>query len=317
MKRFIPTIILVVACIGAFWYASSQSFFKSEDDESKPKSLVTVKQDDITGIQIKQGGIELQKKDGKWALTKPAAYPTNAYSGDSWTGSFIALTQDDEIEENATDLSKYGLSNPEQEFSVTLADGSSKTVQIGLPLPIAGHHYAKLKDAPNVYRVADEQITALQKEVYDFVDRSPFQMTYNEVANIQMEWNGASKTLQKADPAKTSTESSWWFQGRELKGTDVEPILDKMLLMSSDEMVKAVSEIDRSAPEMKLVLKSVKEGKETTSTYLGNVEGDRIWIGLQEGPWAYAVPTTTIQELFDRIKPPEAPQEAPQGAPAQ
>jgi hypothetical protein len=305
MKRFIPTIVLVVVCIGAFWYASSQSFFKKEDDADKPKPIVTVKQEDVAGIQIKQGGIELQKKDGKWAVTKPAAYPTNAYSGDSWAGAFIALTQDSEIDANPSDLSKYGLTSPAQEFGVTMADGSSKTLQIGSALPIAGHSYAKLKDAPNVFRVSDEQIKTLQKDVSEFVDKSPFQMTYNEVSSVQMEWKGATKTLTKVDPAKTSTESAWKLGDKEMKGTDVEPILDKMLLMSSEQMVKAISEIKMDAPEMKLQLKSTKDGKETTAAYVGKIEGEQIWIGLQSGPWVYSVPVATIQELFDRIKLPE------------
>ncbi|GAA3412693.1 DUF4340 domain-containing protein [Paenibacillus hodogayensis] len=306
MKRFIPTIILVVVCIGAFWYASSQSFFKKEDDAAKPKPLVAVKQTDITGIQIKQGGVELQKKDGKWTMSKPAAYPTNAYSGDSWAGAFIALTQDDEIEANASDLSKYGLSAPEQEFAVTLADGSVKTVQIGASLPIAGHRYAKLKEAPSVYRVPEDQITALQKDVAEFVDKSPFQMTYNEVSNIQMDWKGASKTLQKVDVAKTSTESAWKLGDKELKGSDVEPILDKMLLMNSDEMLKAASEVKLDGPEMKLALKSSKDGKETASVYVGKIDGEQIWLAQQGGMWAYSIPVATIQELFDKIKVPEA-----------
>jgi hypothetical protein len=306
MKRFIPTIVLVVVCIGAFWYASSQSFFKKEDDADKPKPIVTVKQEDVAGIQIKQGGIELQKKDGKWAVTKPAAYPTNAYSGDSWAGAFIALTQDSEIDANPSDLSKYGLTSPAQEFGVTMTDGSSKTLQIGSALPIAGHSYAKLKDAPNVFRVSDEQIKTLQKDVSEFVDKSPFQMTYNEVSNVQMEWKGSSKSLSKVDPAKTSTESAWKLGDKEMKGTDVEPILDKMLLMSSEQMVKAISEIKMDAPEMKLQLKSTKDGKETTAAYVGKIEGEQIWIGLQSGPWVYSVPVATIQELFDRIKLPEA-----------
>jgi hypothetical protein len=79
-----------------------------------------------------------------------------------------------------------------------------------------------------------------------------------------------------------------------------------MLLMSSEQMVKALSEIKMDAPELKLQLKSTKDGKETTAAYVGKIEGEQIWIGLQSGPWVYSVPVTTIQELFDRIKLPEA-----------
>lgn len=313
MKRFIPTIILVVLCIGAFWYASSQSFFKSEEEESAEKPLVTVQQSDITKFQIKHDGVALEKKDGKWAITQPAAYPTNAYSGDSWTGSLTSIKQDMEIEANPSSLAPFGLDKPQQEFEITLADGTVRTVQVGSSLPIAGHHYVKLKEEPAVYRVADDQIQPLQKDVSEFVDKSPFQMVYTDVSYVQMEWNGATKTLQKNDVSKSSTESAWTFEGKEMTGREVEPILDKMLLMSSDQMVRSMAEMNMSSPEMKIVLKSHKDGKETTATYIGKVAADRIWIGLQEGPWAFEVPLMSIQELFDRIKLPDTPQQPAAG----
>lgn len=305
MRRFIPTIVLLVVCIGAFLYAYSQNFFKEEDTSVKPKPLFTIKKEDITGIQIKPAGIELQKKDGKWSLSKPEAYPTNAYSGDSWTGAFVGITQEGEIDANPTDLAKFGLSSPTQEYTATLADGSTKTLQIGSALPIAGHFYGKLKDEPAVYRVGGEQLKSLQKEPVDFVDKSPFQMVFNEVSNVQIEWKGTTRSMQKADVTKQANQSTWWLGGKELKGNEAEPILDKILLMSSDQMVKAKSELKMDAPEMKLEIKSTKDGKETsTVTYVGKIIEDAVWIADQSKPWAFTIPVTTIQELFDRFQPP-------------
>ena len=51
MKRFIPTILLVVICIGGFWYASSKDFFQEKKDE--PKSLLTLKQEDVQAVSVK------------------------------------------------------------------------------------------------------------------------------------------------------------------------------------------------------------------------------------------------------------------------
>src|SRR5690606_3494637 len=107
------------------------------------------------GIVIKQGNLALQKKDGEWSMSEPEAYPVSSYTGDSWVRSFAQLLQEGVLDENPTDLAPYGLSNPEQEFTLSVEDGSSITVQVGSPLPIVGHHYVKLKDAPAVYKVAD------------------------------------------------------------------------------------------------------------------------------------------------------------------
>ncbi|MDF2724579.1 MAG: hypothetical protein K0Q59_4254 [Paenibacillus sp.] len=307
MKRFIPTIVLVVVCIGAFWYASSKNFFKEEDTTVKPMPLMTIKKEDISGIAISQGGVELKKgSDGKWALAKPEAYPTNAYSGDSWTGAFAGLIQDGEIDANPTDLSKFGLSSPSQEFTATMADGSTKTVQIGAALPIAGHYYGKLKDQPNVYKISEEQLKPLQKTPEDFTDKSPFQMLFNEVTNVQMDWKGANRGIQKADTTKDANQTIWRLGGQELKGPDAESILDKILLMSSEEMVQKKSDIKMDAPEMKLVIKSLHEGKEVVSSYIGKIIDADVWIADESKPWAFTIPVGTIQELFDKFHVPAA-----------
>ena len=313
MKRFIQTILLVVVCIGAFWYASSQNFFKQEDLTGKPQPLITLNEDDIVKIRINKGNIELNKnEDGKWTMTQPADYPVNTYSPDSWAGTFSKLMHEGEIDPEPADLSAFGLNNPEQQFTVTLADGTTKTLLVGSSLPIAGHHYAKLADAPAVYKLPDSQINSLQKEPFDFLERGPFKMVYNEVSSVKMDWKGQSKLLVKKDPTKYATETDWTLDGKDLSGREAEPMLDKMLLMSTDEMVKAASEVNVDSAEMRIELKSYKDGTETTDIYIGKIEEEKVWIVRQGFNWAYAMPVSTIQELFDRLTPPQTEQ-----APAQ
>ncbi|PYI51224.1 DUF4340 domain-containing protein [Paenibacillus flagellatus] len=306
MKRFIPTIVLVVVCIGAFWYASTQSFFKKKDEETASKPLVAVKSDDVTGVKIKEGGLEFQKKDGQWAMVKPSVYPLESNAVEGWLAGFTSLTHDGEVEANPADLSVFGLKDPAKEYEVTLADGSVKTVQIGSPLPIAGHFYAKLKDAPAVYKLPEQEATSLAKDAFGFMNKTPVKMTYNEVSGLQVDWKGASKSIVKSEPAKTASESAWKLGDQELKGSDAETMLDKLLLMTTAVPVRPASELKLDAAELKLTVKSTKDGTESTNAYAGKVDGDNVWIVKQGDAWAYAVPTATIQELFDAMKVPEA-----------
>lgn len=303
MKRFLPTIILVVVCIAGFWYASSQNFFKKEE-EATTKPLVTVKKEDITAFSLKTGTdtVELQLKDNVWSMSKPSALPLSTMDVDGWTSSFVSLTQDGEVDANPSDLAGFGLANPASEYTVTLKNGSTQTVQVGNPLPIAGYSYVKLKDAPNVYKLSDTTLQGLQKQAIDFMKKMPIEFTYSDVQSLVMTWNGASKTLTKSDTTKTASESTWKFGEKELQGTDATAVLDKALLLSTDQLAKPASQVTAGAPELKVDVKQSKEGKETTESYTGKVDGDNVWIVKQGDTWAYAVAKTTVQEMFDALQ---------------
>lgn len=303
MKRFVPTIILVIVCIGAFWYASSQSFFKKAE-ESTAKPLVTVKKEDITAVKLKTGAdnIEMELKDGKWTMSKPQAIPLSSFETDTWASSFVTLTQEGEVDANPTDLSGFGLQTPAQEYEVTLKGGSVKTVQVGAPLPIAGYYYVKLKDAPNVYKVSETAIQGLAKTPMDFMEKMPIAVTYSDVLSVSLTWNGASKSLTKSDPAKTASESAWKFGDKELTGSEATSFLDQILLLSTDQLAKPSSSIKLDSPELKLELKQKKDGKDSTDAYTGKVDGETVWIVKQGDTWAYGVPKASVQDLYDALK---------------
>ncbi|MGO4274152.1 hypothetical protein AB4Z22_30695, partial [Paenibacillus sp. TAF58] len=84
MKRFIPTILLVVICIGGFWYASSKDFFQEKKDE--PKSLITLKQEEVQSLSVKteEQQIELARSGSGWEMKKPEAAPVNTNQVGSW-----------------------------------------------------------------------------------------------------------------------------------------------------------------------------------------------------------------------------------------
>lgn len=306
MKRFIPTIVLVVLCIGAFWYASTQSFFKKEEPKQESGPLLSVPSASVTGVKIKPGDLEFTKKGDQWAMVRPSPLPTDHFAVGSWLNVFTTLMHNGVVEESPADLSVFGLSNPSAEYEITLSNGSVQTVLIGSPLPIPGNYYAKLKQSPAVYKVGEQSLSSLRKETLDFMDKLPIEATYNEVSSIRIEWKGATKTLTKSDPAKTASESAWKLGDQELKGTDVGSMLDKVLLISTEKLVRPATEVKLASPELKLQLKSTKEGKESTVDYSGKVENDEVWLVKQGDAWAYSIPVEEIQGIFDAIKPPAA-----------
>lgn len=128
--------------------------------------------------------IKSENEEGGFTLTKPASGKS------SWTIEEItSINQnkakiDDVIskcgnleaskiaEENAEELAKYGLDEPQASFTVSYNDGSSKTVLVGDVAPDAKYTYIKLADSSTVYMMLGSRLTDLISSANDYADLS-------------------------------------------------------------------------------------------------------------------------------------------------
>lgn len=310
MKRLIPTMILVVLCIGGFWFASSKDFFKEKTPEAP--ALVTVNKEEVAGYTIKKGDtvIELQKKDGGWTMTRPSAIPLNAVQPAAWIDSFNTVKKDKIVDDNPSDLTQFGLNPPAQEFSLKLTNGTTHTLSVGSPVAVQGFYYAKFSGSPEVFQISESALGALAKQQMDFMEKSPIQLNYEQVRALSVDWKGRKWTLTKAEPDKTSYEANWKLGDKEVKGADASGYLDKAAFLSTEQPAKPASEVKGlDQPELRIEVRAAgTDGKEASTMYLGKVEGDNVWMAKQGGEWAFAIPAATIQELADKDKEPPAEQ---------
>jgi hypothetical protein len=304
MKRFLPTLILVVLCIGGFWYSSAHSFFKDKSKDA-PKQLIAVPSADVVALSYKNPDgtdVELANKGGAWEMNKPSSIPINRSTIDSWIGIFTALNYEAKIDDNPQDLSAFGLTQPKQEFQVILKDGTVKKLIVGKPFPVAGNSYAKLDDSPVVYGISDKTVQSLSKPQMEFLEKSAVKISYDKVKSFQMEWKGQKWLLEKAEADKTVYDTSWKIGSKELKSNEGQAILDKVINIDTDQMVKPVAELNMTSPELRIEVKEEDNGKELTNVFVGKIDNDTIWIVKQGSPWAYTIPAANLQDLFDKGK---------------
>lgn len=305
MRRLIPTIVLVVLCIGGFWYASSQDFFKEKTQEAP--ALVTVKKEEVASYTVKNGVTEtvLERKDGGWTMTKPTALPLDSSSADAWVDTFVSVKKDKVVTAAAAELEQFGLAAPKQMFTVKLVDGGERTLAVGDLVPVGGSYYAKLGDAPEVFQLAESTVKSLAKQPVDFMEKRAVKVEYEKVRALTVDWKGAAWTLTKTEPDKSSFESKWKLGERELTGTDATGFLDRAASLVTEQQAKRASEVQGlDQPDLRIELKVAGEaaGAETTVAYAGKAAGDVVWISQQGGEWAFAVPTAAVQELADKAK---------------
>lgn len=305
MKKYLPTLILVIVLAVGFGYAKSQNFFKEKPKEETNK-LVAIKAEDIETLRLGADGTTEIKRtaDGKWEMTKPEAYPVEKYSADALASAFASLSFDEKIADNPTaaDLTGFGLDKPAFAIEAVLKDGGSRKLLVGNPLPVAGSSYIKLADAPTVYELGDQKLQSLHKEAFDLMNKNVFDVQYDKIKSVKMEWKGETWELIKTDLTKKAYESAWKIGDKELKPEEGSGILDKLTFLSTDREPRKRSDVDYAAPELKLEFKEDDNGKETVKSYVGKIDNQLVRIAKTDGPFAYAVAMDQIQETFDKGK---------------
>ncbi|WNQ11644.1 DUF4340 domain-containing protein [Paenibacillus aurantius] len=303
MKRLLPTLILVVLCIGGFWYASSKDYFKAPSDEAS-KQLLTLAEGDVQSLSYSDGqdAVEIARKDDTWEMKKPSPLPLNSYLVEGWIGTLSSMTYDSKVTDNAADLAEYGLAQPKQEYQVTLKDGSVRKLLVGRPMPVPGSSYVKLDNSPAVYEVSDTNLQNLAKAPLDFMDKQAVKVNVEKVKTVQFDWKGTSWKLEKAESDKSVFESTWKIGAKELKPEEGSGILTQLTNLSTEQLVKPASEVAVNAPELTIVVTEEDGGKTTSSTFHGKLDKDNVWIVKEGGAWAYSVPAASLQEIADKGK---------------
>lgn len=305
MRKFIPTLLALAVFIGLFWYASGHSFFKKEDETAEKTSPVfSMKKEDVQGIYVKtdKGETELSLKDGNWTMQKPQEQPINSNLVGSWLDTYVSLNREDIVEDQASDLAKYGLDKPAAEYRVTLKDGTSKVLQTGENLPTGDSVYAKLAGSDQVFPVTGQSLEQLSKAPIDFVDCSPAKFDSDKVTKLDFSWNNQTWTLIKQEPGKSMAEAKWTLNNEEIPGTMVSSRLDKLSSLSTEKLVETASNHTDIKGELRIEVTEVKDGQETKSVYLGQSSKDLVWMMKEGGPWAYAIPVSGVQDLASQGK---------------
>jgi hypothetical protein len=299
MKRFIPTILLVVICIGGFWYASSKDFFQEKKDE--PKSLLTLKQEDVKAVSISlKGGLTaLNRTANGWDMQKPQAAPTNANQVDAWLDALGLVTSTKLVEDQVSNLVEYGLDKPVGTYEITLKDGSKQGLLVGTALPIEGFSYVQVDGSSAVYQVSDQSLTSLNKTPVDFADTSPIHQENDKVQSVKLTWKGESWTLSKTDKDKVAADAGWKLGDKEMKGTEASPLLDQLIFLHSLELPQAAAGKPTTGGELKLEIAMTVDGKDVTDVYEGKLSGEQVWLAKQGGQWAYALTAEDIQNVAD------------------
>jgi hypothetical protein len=241
MRGLTTTILLVLALagLGAYIY-----FIDSERPaagvEAREK-VFAVEADEIEEITVTAKGesTTLRKGDGVWTITAPVAADADATEVSNLTTALASLEINRVLEENASDLTAYGLSDPRIKVAFK-AGSASGELHLGETTPTKGDMYAVKSGESRVFLVSASQDTSLAKNTFDLRDKRVLHFDRDKIDTVEI--------TQPGSPAVTLSRSAneWFIKAPIAARGDYSAIEGLVTRLSTASMTELV---DPNSPE--------------------------------------------------------------------
>ena len=125
----------------------------------------------VTTFELHQAdkSVQIQKQGDTWVVAG-SGDPANKSSFTSLIVRMSTLKATRLVGDASTDLSQYGLDSPKDSAIATLDDGTKYELDLGSKTPVQTGTYAKKADAPDIYVIADQFATDLERLVANPVE---------------------------------------------------------------------------------------------------------------------------------------------------
>jgi hypothetical protein len=158
--------------------------------DAAPK-IFTLKDTDLSKIEIKKKGAEevaLAKNDaGKWQVTSPTQLNADQDAVSSMASTLSSLNSERVVEDKASDLKQYGLSEPAIEVDIASKDGKSQKLLIGDDTPAGNAVFATTAGDPRVFTIASYTKTSIDKSPSDLRDKRLLTADFDKISQVELD----------------------------------------------------------------------------------------------------------------------------------
>lgn len=197
MKLFRNAVILIVVfgvLFGAYYFLSHKKTKENDAALETGQSAIkvmSVEKEDITSVEYNNpNGKFTIKFDGKnWTIDPAFEFKIKYNNANSAAIDMSTIVADKVIEENAADLSKYGLDKPSS-VTVTLKNGTKKTIEVGSKTPTNDGIYVKMQGESKVYMVGEYYLDKLTLTKGKLIETQLLPVEASTISNYKISKNG-------------------------------------------------------------------------------------------------------------------------------
>jgi hypothetical protein len=191
LRGLIIAIVVLAGLTGALYWSNRQKPAETAEAsaDTGPK-ILTLKQEDISKIDIKKKGTDelVLAKDGsgKWQITAPKPLGVEQNTVSPMLSSLSTLVSGRLVEEKASDLGQYGLSDPALAVTITEKNNQTHKLLMGDDTPAGSAFFAKLEGDPRVFTVASYNKGNIDKSVNDLRDKRLLTVDADKISKIEL-----------------------------------------------------------------------------------------------------------------------------------
>ena len=191
IRGLIVAILVLAGLTGALYWSNRQKpAGTAEASADAPPKILTLKQEDISKIDLKKkGGDELvlaKDSEGKWQITSPEPLGVEQSTVSPMLSSLSTLTSERLVEEKASDLGQYGLSDPALVATITEKNNKTHELLLGDQTPAGSAVYAKLDGDPRIFIIASYNKGNIDKSVNDLRDKRLLTVDADKISKVEL-----------------------------------------------------------------------------------------------------------------------------------
>jgi hypothetical protein len=243
-KTTIVIAILLLLLGGYAYWFEYKGGQKREELKEKEKTLLEVKKEDVTQIQIEgiENGPAILVPESKeaWKLTRPLQTRADQGTVDRILVSFEKIQYKEIIEEQPKNLNAYELENPKMTVRLTLKGNVQRAISIGAKNPIDNVYYIRMNNDPRVY-LAEGQVGDLSTiTLLELRDKKLTDFSTEKVESAAIKTKDLDVLLQK--------ESGVWKMVKPVKSPASDAEVSSLL--SSLEGLRATQFVDSPSSDL-------------------------------------------------------------------
>jgi len=299
--------------------AFQESSFNREPFALRDKKILKFDREQADTLSLVKGGnaIELSRAGSDWRVVKPVAARSDYSAVEGFITRLSSANMSTLVEENATDLAKYGLDKPV--MTVTIGAGSAKTV-LEVGKTENEQTYAKDASRPIVFTVDSTLQADLNKDFDDYRKKELFEFRPFYLAKMRavLDAPGGPKTyeIEKVAPAKPGEADTWKVTrvggaSHTADSAAMDDLLNKLVALRAESFVSGTAKTGLDKPAL-VVSVSYDDGKFERVRF-GSVGDDAY--GMRDGESGVAKLDTMAMraalQAFDAVTIPPSTETKP------
>jgi hypothetical protein len=249
-----------------------ESSFDQEPFDLRDRDLLHAKRGDVRTLQVRgpEGDYTLTRTDaGDWSFTEPLTTRAGRWTVDGLLGTLENLKMESVAEEEAGSLAPYGLDRPSRSVRLVLADGTTRTLEIGSPAgdTEAGKFHAREKGSSLVAIVPGAIVTNLEKGMGELRAKKLLEVATYDTVGFDVDSEGTTRTYEKTSaPGEDGLEKTQWTRTAPdeapLETTTVEDALFKIGGVEVQEFVDEPSDLAAyglGSPQVRVTIRAKSE----------------------------------------------------------